>query len=127
MRAVVLMCSCCTAYALYTLTDAGPRTQASGGVRAAQRIGNYDSEMTHGIQWVSDRDRFPKKEIRFGGCFSIRRVLRKSRLMKVTKIKFKNTPTKPYCYMYRNDQLPVLWDKARVSRWEFLMKCLDKK
>lgn len=42
-----------------------------------------------------------------------------------TYIKFKNTPTKPYCYMYKAEPTkPVLWDKARMSNFEFIMKCL---
>jgi len=46
--------------------------------------------------------------------------------MKVTKVKFKNTPTKPYCYMYRHEDVkPLLWDKARMSKWEFMLKCLN--
>jgi len=42
-----------------------------------------------------------------------------------THISFKNTPTKPYCYMYRSSPpRPQLWDKARMSRVDFIRKCL---
>lgn len=47
--------------------------------------------------------------------------------MKVTHIKFKNTPTKPYCYMYRvvKNEIKDPWYGARMNNWEFVLKCLN--
>lgn len=47
---------------------------------------------------------------------------------KVTHIAFVDTPVKPYTRMYRSDKnvKPVLWDRARLSNFDFIMRCLKQ-